>query len=303
MTAAAPSRSSSRAIRAACWGLLVLGFAAVVGIQHKIDHETDEYAKINEVLYVRNGKTLRPLCLGNEGLMAAIYWTRVVQYFGRGLLAEGGQGGRYELLNPLLRITTDLDPKLLIAYRFGAIFLAARRPVGAGDPQAALALLRRGIVANPEYWRLWQDLGFVYYWELHDYPAAAKMFAIGSQQPGADFWMKALAGTVAAKGGDLQTSRFLWSEIYHHADTKAVRTTAEVHLASLKARVDMDKLDDLLEIYQKKTGHEAQSIEELAASGLIKGVPKDPSGVPYIVGGDGHAALGEGSQVNLRLLQ
>src|SRR5689334_1040779 len=157
MTAAVPSKSSSRATRAACWALLVLGFLALFLVQRKIDRETDEFAKINEVLYIRNGKTLRPLCLGNEGLMAAVYWTRVVQYFGRGLMAEGGQGGRFELLAPLLRITTDLDPKLLIAYRFGAIFLAARRPVGAGDPQSSLQLLRRGIVANPKYWRLWQD--------------------------------------------------------------------------------------------------------------------------------------------------
>lgn len=302
MTAAAPSRSGSNATRRACWALLVLGFLAVFAVQRKIDGETDVYARVREVLYVRSGLTLRSLCLGNEGLMADIYWTRVVQYFGRGLL-QGAEEREFMLLAPLLRITTDLDPHLLIAYRFGAIFLAARRPVGAGDPQAALQLLRRGIVANPTYWRFWQDLGFVYYWELHDYPAAAKMFAIGSRQPGADFWMKALAGTVAAKGGDLQTSRFLWSEIYRHADTKAVRRTAEVHLASLKARVDMNKLDDLLEIYRTKTGHSAQSIRDLSSSGLLSGVPKDPSGVPYVIGPDGHAALGGGSLVDLGLLQ
>ncbi|HLY61399.1 MAG TPA: hypothetical protein VKV95_11670 [Terriglobia bacterium] len=302
MTAAAPSKSGLHSTRNACWALLVLGFLALFAVQRQIDRETDVYAKINEVLYVRSGTTLRSLCLGNEGLLADIYWTRAVQYFGRGLM-EGTGERRFELLAPLLRITTDLDPQLIIAYRFGAIFLMARRPVGAGDPQGALQLIRRGIVANPDYWRLWQDLGFVYYWELHDYKSASKMFAIGSQQPGADFWMKALAGTVAAKGGDLETSRFLWSEIYRHAETDAVRKTAEYHLASLKARVDLDKLNDLLEIYRRKTGHDAHSIYDLTSSGLLSGLPKDPSGIPYVIGPDGHAALGEGSSVDLRMVQ
>jgi hypothetical protein len=299
MTAAL--KPARHATRATCWVLLVLSMGALFGVQRQIDRQMDGASKIGEVLYVRTGTTLRALCLGNEGLMADIYWTRVVQYFGRGHL-EGAET-RYELLAPLLRITTDLDPQLIIAYRFGAIFLMTNRPVGAGDPQSALRLLRRGIVANPDYWRFWQDLGFVYYWELHDYKSAAKMFTVGSGRPGAPFWLKALAGTVAAKGGDLQTSRFLWSEIYSHADTDAVRKTAEAHLASLKARVDMNVLDDFLEIYRKKTGHPAQSFNELIYSGLIRGEPKDPSGVPYVIGPDGHAALGEGSQIDLHLLQ
>ncbi|HEV2348385.1 MAG TPA: hypothetical protein VG028_00910 [Terriglobia bacterium] len=301
MTAAAPLKSGRYATRGASWALLVLCFVALFGVQRQIDRETDMYSKINEVLYVRTGTTLRALCLGNEGLMADIYWTRVVQYFGRGHL-EGGDT-KYQLLAPLLRITTDLDPQLIIAYRFGAIFLMTNRPVGAGDPQSALQLIRRGIVANPDYWRFWQDIGFVYYWELHDYKSAARMFSIGSSRPGAPFWLKALAGTVAAKGGDLQTSRFLWSEIYRHADTDAVRSTAEAHLATLKARVDMDKLDDLLESYRTKTGRAAQSFYDLHSSGLLSGVPKDPSGVPYVINPDGHAALGKGSKVDLRLLQ
>lgn len=302
MKPSAPLKPELHATRSACWGLLVLGFLALFAVQRQIDRETDVYAKINEVLYVRSGTTLRSLCLGNEGLLADIYWTRAVQYFGRGLM-EGAGEKKFELLAPLLRITTDLDPQLIIAYRFGAIFLMARRPVGAGDPQGALQLIRRGIVANPREWRLWQDLGFVYYWELHDYKSASKMFAIGSRQPGADFWMKALAGTVAAKGGDLQTSRFLWSEIYRHAESDAVRRTAEVHLASLKARLDMDKLDELLEAYRTKTGHAAHSIHDLISGGFLIGVPEDPSGVPYVIGPDGHATLGERSQVDLHYLQ
>ena len=74
------------------------------------------------------------LSLGYEGLLADIYWTRVVQYFGGKRLAHSTE---FKLLGPLLQITTDLDPHLLIAYRFGSIFLADKPPRGAGEPLQA----------------------------------------------------------------------------------------------------------------------------------------------------------------------
>lgn len=284
-----------------CWVLVVLSLAALYPLQKRIDGDMGVYAKISDVLYIPPGTHLKLLCLGHEGLVANIYWTRVVQYFGREHMESAG--GEFRLLVPLLRITTELDPQLLVAYRFGAIFVMAKQPIGAGDPQAALQLLRRGIVANPNYWRLWQDLGFVYYWELRDYKMAARIFAVGSNQPGADYWLKALAGTVAAKGGDLETSRFLWSEIYRHAETDEIRSNAEYHLAALTAKEQIGQLNNLLEIYKQKSGYDAHSFNDLVAIGMLRGLPLDPSGVPYVVGSDGYTALGQGSQVHLHLIQ
>jgi hypothetical protein len=301
MTPIAQPMSSGLSVRRWCWALLSLGLAFVFVMQRHIDGYLGVYAKIADVLYVQSGTNLGRLAMGNEGLLADIYWTRVVQYYGRRRLENAG--GRYELLAPLLRITTDLDPHLLIAYRFGAIFLMAKPPEGAGDPGAAIQFLRRGIVENPDYWRLWQDLGFVYYWELKDYKTAARIFATGSERPGADFWMKTLAGTVAAKGGDLETSRTLWSEIYLHAETDSLRRTAENHLAAIIAMEQIGELNKLLASYKAKSGHAAQSYNELYAAGLLRGLPKDPSGTPYVVGPGGQAELGQGSRVPLNLLQ
>lgn len=301
MTPIAQPMSSGLSVRRWCWALLTLGLACVFMMQHHIDGELGVYAKIADVLYVQSGANLRRLAMGNEGLLADIYWTRVVQYYGRRRLENAR--GRFELLAPLLRITTDLDPHLLIAYRFGAIFLMAKSPEGAGDPEGAIQFLRRGIVENPDHWRLWQDLGFVYYWELKDYKTAARIFAIGSERPGADFWMKTLAGTVAAKGGDLETSRTLWSEIYVHAETDSVRRTAEDHLAAITAMEELNQLNSLLATYRTKAGHAARSFYELANAGLLRGLPKDPSGAPFVVGPSGQAVLGQGSRVRLQLLQ
>lgn len=184
-------------VKRVCGLLLLMCFLALVPLQQAIDQALQAQSRSVETLYIPSGNMLRRLSLGHEGLLADIYWTRVVQYFGRKRLDRATQ---FKLLGPLLRITTDLDPQLVIAYRFGAVFLAEKAPGGAGQPQEALQLLRRGIVANPDYWRLWQDLGFIYYWDLKDYASAARVFQTGAKRPGAGVWMKALAATVAARG-------------------------------------------------------------------------------------------------------
>jgi tetratricopeptide (TPR) repeat protein len=265
-----------------------------------MDQELSAHGRRIEALYFPSGTLLRRMSLGHEGLLANIYWTRVVQYFGRKRLE---QETRYELLGPLLRITTELDPHLIIAYRFGAIFLASKGPAGAGKPQEALQLLRRGIVANPDYWRLWQDLGFVYYWDLKDYESAARVFRAGSERPGALAWMKVLAATVAAEGGDIQTSRLLWSEIHRYADNDQIRKSAEEHLIALKAQEDMASLERLLGQYRAREGKAPASFQALVAAGYLRALPRDPTGAPYIIGADGRVRLSPASKVDLRLLQ
>ncbi len=294
----AASRKSS--IRLVCGSLLICEYFALVAVQRGIDRQLSASSPLAEVLYIPSGDFLRRLSLGHEGLLADIYWTRVVQYYGRKRL---GQETRFELLGPLLRITTALDPHLVIAYRFGAVFLAAKPPGGAGQPQEALYLLRRGIVANPDYWRLWQDLGFIYYWDLKDYANAARVFRAGSERPGAQLWMKVLAVTVAEKGGDFQTSFLLWSEIYRQAENDQIRKSAQDHLAALVAEDELKKLNDLLARYREREGHEARSFHELVIAGFLETAPKDPYGTPYIVGPDGRVRLAPHSKIDLQLLR
>ena len=293
-----PKGTFALAPRPLAFAVLIAALAGSLLVRMRIDREAAESGQSSPVIYVRSGETLRRLSFGYEGLLADIYWTRAVQYFGRERLA--GHSG-FDLVGPLLRATTTLDPHLVVAYRFGAIFLAEKPPAGAGRPQEALALIRRGIVANPSYWRLWQDLGFIYYWDLQDYPHAERVFATGSTRPGADMWMKTLAATVAAQGGERQTSRLLWAEVYRHADNNSVRRSALEHLAALEAADDISRLDQALAEFEHRTGERAFSFSELVRAGLLAHTPVDPAGVPYALDRDGQATLGPKSPVDLGL--
>lgn len=277
--------------------VLLMALAGSIALRMRID-KTSGRGAAGPIAYVTSGETLRRFSMGYDGLLADIYWTRVVQYFGRQRLAGAGN---FQDLGQLLRVTTELDPHLLIAYRFGAIFLAGKQPAGAGKPEEALALIRRGIAANPSYWRLWQDLGFIYYWDLKDYDHAARAFAAGSRQPGADLWMKSLAASVAGQGGELETSRLLWSEVYAQAGNESIRRSAVQHLAAIKAAEDIDHLNRILSDFARRERRPAASIAELVRAGVLQGEPADPSGVRYVLANDGKAALGPGSRVDLLL--
>jgi len=292
--------SRPRLRRRACGLLVLLCLLGLIPIQRRIDLGNENRRGVAEVIFLPSGKVLRQLSLGYEGLLADLYWTRVVQYFGGKRLEHSSE---FKLLGSLLQITTDLDPHLIIAYRFGSIFLADKPPRGAGQPLEALALLHRGIVANPDYWRLWEDVGFVYYWDLKDYPAAGRAFRAGSERPGAMEWMRALAAKVSAQGGELATSRFLWSEIARQAGNEQIRKNAEDHLMALQATEEMAKLAQLVALYNSRQEPPARSFQALVAAGYLRALPRDPSGKPYFIDPSGRVRLNPRSSVDLSLLQ
>jgi tetratricopeptide (TPR) repeat protein len=268
--------------------VLPLGFASVWRLQHSIDAQHQSVSQERDDVLLRSGKLMEVMSLEYAPLVADIYWTRVVQYYGNKHVR--GQAN-LELLWPLLDITTTLDPNLLISYRFGAMFLSQAPPAGAGRPDLAVQLIQRGIQSNPDYWRFYEDLGFVYYFDLKDYKKASEAFLEGSKKPNAQLWMKVMAAKVAAEGESLETSVFLWKDIYNSTNDPSVKKNALLHLQLLKAKEDCRQLDLLADEYAKRFGKRPARIGEMVQAGLLHRIPGDPLGFAYILGQDGKAEL------------
>ena len=270
--------------------LLVLsaGFAGIWRLQHSIDARLAILHEEQDEVLLHSGKMVKILSLEYAPLMADVYWTRVVQYY-------GSKGERREQnldsLWPLLDLATTLDPSLLPAYRFGSTFLAEARPIGAGRPDLAIELIQRGIRENPDYWRLYQDLGNTYYLTLHDYKKASDAFLEGSKNPAAPPWMKIMAARIVERGDTRQISRFLWSDIYQSTQDATIKENAKTHLLLLKTDDDKEELNLLLVEFTKKTGRRAESLRDLVQAGMLRGIPADPVGYPYVLGKSGEAEL------------
>ena len=259
--------------------VLAVLFIGVALLQERIDERFGEYRATEEILYVDNGEALKKVLLGFEGVASDLYWLRTVQYFGGQRLEATNK--RFELLGPLLDITTTLDPHLRIAYTYGATFLAEELPRGAGEPDRALELIDKGIRNNPEYWRFYLDKGFVYFWYLKDYKKAAEVFLEGSKLPGAPYWMVATAGRTLTQGGERATARELWKLLYDSAETEQQRYNALIHLQQLDSLDQIELLNQVVAQFRQDRGHFPSDWQEMVAAGYLKGVPADPVGVPY----------------------
>lgn len=217
------------------------------------------------LLYVRSPAAAKRAVLGHHALAADIYWIRALQHFGSERLSPPEHVRTYALLYPLLDLTTTLDPYFRIAYRFGAIYLGEPYPGGPGRPDLALALLRKGLAAQPHEWQYLQDLGFVYYWHMRDYKAAAAAFQRASELPGAPSWLRPLAAVTLAEGGHRDSSRALWHQLAQSEEIW-LREAAALRLVQLDAM-------DIIDAWKR----------EKAERGAPPAVPLDPTGTPFAV--------------------
>jgi tetratricopeptide (TPR) repeat protein len=277
----------SRQITLVASALLLICMVASVLLLRQVDRMRTG-ATLQDVLYISSPKVLKRLSLGYDGLLADIYWTRAVQYFGSNHFA----GARhYDLLAPLLEITTTLDPHLTVAYEFGANFLAPKPPNGAGMPERAVELAEFGIRNNPNDWRLYYDLGFIYYMDLKDYTHAADAFARGSRVPGAHPFLRVMAAQMAQHGGELAMAQMMWATTYQSTQDRNVRANAATHLRALQVEQDVTNLEKLVAAYRAQTGHSPSSFSDLQSAGLLRAIPTDPLGHTYKLTSDGRVEV------------
>lgn len=266
---------------------LAVSLTACVLLLRGIDRIRPQ-SSIDDVLYMASPKMVKRASLGFDGLMACIYWTRTVQYFGHRHFTHEKS---YNELAPLLEITTTLDPQLFPPYQFGASFLAPAPPNGAGQPDRAIRLMEFGIAHNPDNWQLYYDLGFVYYTELKDYRHAAEIFERGSKVPGAHPFMKILAASMAEHAGDFATARLLWSATFDTSTEKNIRQNALEHLRGISVDEDVANLQAAVTRFGENTGRLPASMDELALAEHLGGIPADPDGNAYQLTPDGRVEL------------
>ena len=235
-----------------------------------------------ELLYVPSGEIVERMALSFDSLVADIYWIRVIQYYGGTKRSESVEKN-YDLLGPLLDITTTLDPGFKAAYRFGAIFLTESYPNGPGRSDLAVALLEKGIDAMPDRWEYYMDIGFIYYWWLQDYETAGSWFERAAEVPGASWWLRSLAANTLAAGGSLESSRMLWQQVYDSADNNWIRTEAARRLTQLRALDDINQLIALAVRFNRQAGRPPRGWDELIQAGLLARLPLDPTGLPYVL--------------------
>ena len=264
-------------------------------------------------MYIRSADAIRRMAGPDAALAADGYWIRAIQYYGgtkRRLQAQPrgpeappmlavAASDDYSLLYPMLDVITTLDPRFTIAYRFGSVFLAEAYPRGPGRPDLAVALLEKGLRAQPDKWEYMEDIGFVHYWYVHDYRAAAGWFQKASDLPGAPWWLRSLAATTVAQGGDRQSSRLMWEAIRQSAEIDWLRQDAERRLLQLRALDEIDALQQRVDAFARNGAQPLAGWQSLVRARVLPpGVPVDPSRTPYELTPEGRVHISAASPLS-----
>lgn len=241
------------------------------------------------------GKRLKGWALGYEGLIADWYWMRSLQYIGDKVLRSEAEYINLEdlrpldprLLYPMLDNATDLDPKFIAAFSYGASVLPAI------DAEQAIRLTEKGIEHNPDSWRLYQYLGYIH-WRLGDFERAAQAYERGAAIEGAPAFMREMVAAMRTHGGSRETAREIYRLMAADAGDQQSRANAELRLMELDSLDERDALEAALQSRRSATGRCPASFVEIlpmlretnvgSARGLRvneNGALADPLGFPY----------------------
>jgi tetratricopeptide (TPR) repeat protein len=272
-------------------GVVIFGMAATVCLHKLIDSHSpvSNSAVEEEQLYITSNAA-HYLSLGFRGFVADWYWMRSLQYVGKKIMSvpqevEIDDLGQLnlKLLAPLLDIATTLDPEFVEPYEYASMILPAV------DLQEAIRITKKGIELNPTAWRLYQQLGFIY-WQHGDFRAAGEVYGRGAQLPGAPPWMEAMKARMAAEGGSRTTAREIYLRMYQESADTSIKEMARRRLLQIESFEQRDLIRKVFSAYRERVGHCPASWKEIAgllkASGLKidhSAAPLDPGGTPYLL--------------------
>jgi tetratricopeptide (TPR) repeat protein len=278
--------------------LVLLGLSAGVAMAHVLDARRPALrATVQDEGPYLAPETARRLAPGLGGLVADWYWLSALQYIGRQLEEQGQVGpsdvrpgvtlDRIEAVDPrvlirLFEMITTLDPRFLGVYEFAAVVLPAV------DVTAAVALLEKGIRANPEQWYLHQQLAYIH-WKRGDYGAAADAFRRGARMTTAR-WMDYMANRMEQQGDDPRLARAMYTRMYEQAQDEQVKEWARKRLMELRSLEEREAIRRVLTAFVEVHGRCPRAWTDLtaglSAAGLRvhpQGPPLDPSDAPYML--------------------
>ena len=237
-----------------------------------------------------DGKALRVLALGFERLVADLFWLRTTNYVGNPEADEAG----FPAAARLAQLVTDIDPYFTTAYVVMNSVLTVLTP----QHDAAIALLAKGIRHNDDYWKLHFLQGFTLFFDKRDYARAAEHMRAAAERGGPDY-LPLLATRLYAQAGSPETAiAFVVARLREERDEEA-RQQLIRRLLDLQIQRDLLALDAAIDRFRAAHGRSPDALDQLVEAGLLRELPRDPTGGAYFIRDGAAATALEHQQLNV----
>jgi tetratricopeptide (TPR) repeat protein len=284
--------------------LFGLGCAAGLNRWIEVNRPPVDSKMEEEKLYV-TGAAARRMSLSFNGLIADWYWMRSLQYVGRRIIKQDMKlqledlgALDLKLLYPLLDTATTLDPQFIAVYEYGGVVLPSI------NDEDAIKLLKKGVENNPNEWRLFHHLGYIY-WQRGDYETASSIYAEGAKLPDVPGWMQAMSARMLVEGGSRDTAREIYTRMYEQSEERTIKRMAGLRLKQIQSLDERDLIRRVLSEYNAQKGFCPSQWREVAArlqAARLRldpntGAPLDPADTPYVLKAECEVDLSLDSEV------
>lgn len=177
--------------------------------------------------------------LGYDSVVADWLWLRSIALFG----ARKADPATYPVLYQMIDLTTDIEPRLRIAYLFGATLLTFYSE----HIDWSNALLEKAIVAFPQDWWFYFNLGFNHFYFLGDPKTAADDISRAATLPGHPPYLERLAASLYASAGHLESALQFLQQIYEASESEELRERILQKMRDLQEGEIPERLQEILE--------------------------------------------------------
>ena len=272
-------------------GLALLLAVGMVLVQTRVDIARAQ-RNPDDLLYLPNERLLNHFTAGTSNVIADYLWVQCCTYVGRQVQSTWS----FEWLQQMVNTVVRLDPYFVPAYRYGAMFLAALRQ----DENAALELLHRGMVLNPEAWELPYEAAMVHLLnrkgEADSAYNAAFYLTLAVDTGNAPAFVAETAASLQGQYNLISLEKEMWEKLLDSED-QLLRDMAKAKLEEVRIRRNLEVLGDLIERHRVQYGALPESLERLIEVGYIPAIEPDHQGGKYFLGPNGKA-MNETLQAN-----
>ncbi len=194
--------------------------------------------KVEKLLYLPNGKYLKPAVLGYDLITADYLWLKTIGYFGGHYMADK----KYPWLAHILNLVTDLDPRFRAAYYFGGIVLA----IETQQVDESTALLKKGMRNFPAVWKFPFFVGFNYFYYKGDAATAAAYISRAATLPESPEYLPRLAASLYAKAGRTEDALAFLETMERTVEDERLRSNIRRKIEDLLAGRTPKSLDQIL---------------------------------------------------------
>ncbi|MCJ7581108.1 MAG: hypothetical protein MUP98_11310 [Candidatus Aminicenantes bacterium] len=253
--------------------MIILSCLVFMALKLKIDGIPRTKVPGSSIIYVPSGKHLKYASFGNSTMMADIIYLWAIQYYSNYNIQD-----RYNYLDHIFTIISELDPKYLDPYEVGALiaFFEAK------NVDLAFEILDRGLEKNPDQWIFPFQAGHYAQHYLKDFSLARDYYEKTMKIEGAPAQTERLAANATFKLMDYEAALQSWLEIYKNATDERIKKIASNHLYNVRASKDIQLIKDAINLYSEKFGRRPLNLDQLVREGYLSSVPKDMDEKDYI---------------------